>query len=46
MREFFFRFIYEINKISIYLTDFKDINHLVDYFDQFNYNLSKAFFID
>ena len=31
----------KLNKISIYLTDFKDINHLVDYFDHFNENLSK-----
>ena len=28
-------------KISLFLTDFKDIDHLLDYFEEFNLKLSK-----
>ena len=28
-------------KFSVFLNDFKDIPHLLDYFEQFNENLSK-----
>jgi len=31
----------KINKISIFLSDFKDIDYLLDYFEEFNKNLSK-----
>ncbi len=31
----------KINKISIFLSDFKNIDHLIDYFEEFNKNLSK-----
>tara|TARA_B100001540_G_C15725670_1_gene605174 strand:+ start:241 stop:708 length:468 start_codon:yes stop_codon:yes gene_type:complete len=31
----------KIKKISFFLSDFGKINHLVDYFDEFNKNLSK-----
>ena len=31
----------KVKKLSIFLNDFEKIDHLVDYFDQFNYNLSK-----
>ena len=31
----------KINKISFFLTDFKNIDHLLDYFEEFNKNLSK-----
>ena len=31
----------KINKISIFLSDFENISHLLDYFEEFNENLSK-----
>ncbi|WP_440925237.1 ubiquinol-cytochrome C chaperone family protein [Candidatus Pelagibacter sp.] len=31
----------KINKISIFLSDFENIDHLLDYFEEFNENLSK-----
>ncbi len=31
----------KIKKFSIFLSDFNDIEHLLDYFDKFNSNLSK-----
>ena len=31
----------KIEKLSIFLTDFNNINDLLDYFDEFNLNLSK-----
>ena len=31
----------KLKKFSIFLNDFKDIDHLLDYFEQFNENLSK-----
>ena len=31
----------KVNKISIFLSDFKNIDHLIDYFEEFNKNLSK-----
>ncbi len=31
----------KIKKLSIFLSDFNDIEHLLDYFDEFNTNLSK-----
>ena len=31
----------KINKISIFLIDFENIDHLLDYFEEFNENLSK-----
>ena len=31
----------KLNKISVFLNDFEDINHLMDYFDEFNIKLSK-----
>ena len=31
----------KINKISIFLSDFKDIDYLLDYFEEFNQKLSK-----
>ena len=33
--------IQKLEKFSIFLTDFKEIEHLLDYFEQFNDNLSK-----
>ena len=31
----------KLKKFSVFLTDFDDIDHLLDYFEQFNENLSK-----
>ena len=31
----------KVNKISIFLSDFKNIDYLLDYFEEFNENLSK-----
>ena len=31
----------KLKKFSVFLTDFEDIDHLLDYFEQFNENLSK-----
>ena len=31
----------KIKKFSVFLSDFEDIDHLLDYFEQFNVNLSK-----
>ena len=31
----------KLKKFSVFLTDFEDIDHLLDYFQQFNENLSK-----
>ena len=31
----------KLNKISIFLSDFQNIDHLLDYFEDFNLNLSK-----
>ena len=31
----------KLEKFSTFLTDFKEIDHLLDYFEQFNENLSK-----
>ena len=31
----------KLKKFSIFLTDFEDIDHLLDYFELFNDNLSK-----
>ena len=31
----------KLKKFSVFLSDFKDIDHLLDYFEQFNENLSK-----
>ncbi|MDC6482757.1 ubiquinol-cytochrome C chaperone family protein [Candidatus Pelagibacter sp.] len=31
----------KFKKFSVFLTDFEDIDHLLDYFEQFNENLSK-----
>ena len=31
----------KLNKISIFLSDFKNVDELLDYFDKFNSNLSK-----
>ena len=31
----------KLKRFSVFLTDFEDIHHLLDYFEQFNENLSK-----
>ena len=31
----------KLKKFSVFLSDFEDIDHLLDYFEQFNVNLSK-----
>ena len=31
----------KLKKFSVFLSDFEDIDHLLDYFEQFNENLSK-----
>ena len=31
----------KLEKLSVFLSDFKKIDYLVDYFDKFNENLSK-----
>ena len=31
----------KLKRFSVFLTDFEDIDHLLDYFEQFNENLSK-----